>query len=69
MKKWREASVRRRIREGVYFKVLGKMIDLAQREMADPARKKRGEKILTGLRNDLDYLQTHYRIIKRNKNL
>ncbi len=64
MKKWRERSIGRCVKEGTYFKALGGMIDLAQREISNPAHRKRGEKILTNLRGDMDYLQENYRILK-----
>lgn len=65
MKKWRAHSIGRYIKEGTYFKTLGKMINLAQREMNTPAKRKRGEKILMGLIDDMDYLQENYQIRKR----
>ena len=64
MKTWRAASLRRCIREGEYFKALSKMLDLAQREMSSPTRRRRGEKILMDLRNDADYLQENYCVVK-----
>jgi hypothetical protein len=65
MKKWREGSIRRCIREGVYFKAVSRMLDLVRRELNNPTQRKRSEKILTDLMADVDYVQKNYYILKR----
>jgi hypothetical protein len=64
MKKARLSTIRHYIKAGDYFDVVAKTLDLIQREIEDPARKKRGIKLLIALRDDMRYLQESSDTIK-----
>lgn len=47
------------IKAGRYFEMLGRTLEIAQREMETPTRRKKAGKLLARLRGDANFLQEH----------
>lgn len=61
----RLGKIRQCVKSDGYFVVLAKQLELIQREMNNPTRKRRGERLLMSLMGDMEFLQMNYRIVKR----
>lgn len=61
------AMIRHFVRAKRYFEVVGRTLDLIQREMENPARGRRAENLLARLRDDMSFIQHNYSIVERKE--